>query len=215
MELSTVIDSIKEFTWDILGYLIPGFLLIVVAVYILDDLNFVQPQRIINFFEITMPWIVVVLSYLAGYVLYSLSHLKDTVLGFHRNQLEALTCLEVVRKSKEAICKKSELDSDKVSLNELRSIILSTYGGLEKTTYTFMFRSDICSHLETMSILLLILGGVNYCFSLFEVEFLRSMSEIGALYLLSILAIYPLRVTRKRFYLISMKIPFSHFLAKQ
>lgn len=76
--MEDALKSLKEFIWDIIGYLIPGFLLIIVFNFILvPDLR-VDNHFIIDW-QIFQSYLIVVISYVLGYVIYSLTILKITV----------------------------------------------------------------------------------------------------------------------------------------
>lgn len=84
-----IIKNLKEFIWDIIGYMIPGFLLIISF-----NLFFVPEIGIKNNFLID--WtifgnvLIIVLSYVLGYVVSSLSVFKTTCQNFLITELSEL-----------------------------------------------------------------------------------------------------------------------------
>jgi len=88
--MENALKSVKEFIWDIIGYLIPGFLLIIVFNLI------IEPKLSIdnNFFfdwKLFQSYLIVVVSYTLGYIIYSLTIFKIKVQNFFIDILSKTT----------------------------------------------------------------------------------------------------------------------------
>jgi hypothetical protein len=79
--MEDALKSVKEFIWDIVGYLIPGFLLIIVFNLIIEPSLGVQN----NFFfdwNLFQNYFLIVVAYTLGYVVYSLTIFKIKLQNF-------------------------------------------------------------------------------------------------------------------------------------
>ncbi len=79
--MEDALKSVKEFIWDIIGYLIPGFLLIIVFNLIIEPKLSIEN----NFFfdwKLFQSYLIVVVSYAFGYIIYSLTIFKIKVQNF-------------------------------------------------------------------------------------------------------------------------------------
>jgi hypothetical protein len=79
--MEDALKSVKEFIWDIIGYLIPGFLLIIVFNLIIEPKLSVKN----NFFfdwKLFQSYLIVIVSYALGYIIYSLTIFKIKVQNF-------------------------------------------------------------------------------------------------------------------------------------
>ena len=79
--MEDALKSLKEFIWDIIGYLIPGFLLIILFNLIVEpslsfQCNFFFDWKIFQFY------IIVVIAYTLGYIIYSLTMFKIKMQNF-------------------------------------------------------------------------------------------------------------------------------------
>lgn len=114
-------------------------------------------------------------------------------------------------------------DDRKIQVREVRNLAMSYLSKSEKSDiYTFTFRSDLCRHLATVfwfyillsfALIVLYLNPSSKVFFVKILVFKRIWSFIPLILLLLIL-IFFLGKTRKRFFSISHRIPFSMFLAK-
>ncbi|WP_264529248.1 hypothetical protein [Flavobacterium sp. N502540] len=86
--MEDALKSVKEFIWDVVGYLIPGFLLIIVLNLILLPKIAVDDKFLFDW-KVIQNYMVVVVSYVLGYVIYSLTIFKiktqDFVIDMIRN----------------------------------------------------------------------------------------------------------------------------------
>lgn len=88
--MEDALKSVKEFIWDIIGYLIPGFLLIIVFNLIIEPTLSVHN----NFFfdwKLFQNYLIVVVSYILGYVIYSLTIFKIKFQNFFIDILSKVT----------------------------------------------------------------------------------------------------------------------------
>lgn len=88
--MEDALKSVKEFIWDIIGYLIPGFLLIIVFNLI------IEPSLSINnnfFFDwkLFQSYLIVVVAYTLGYIVYSLTIFKIKLQNFFIDILSKTT----------------------------------------------------------------------------------------------------------------------------
>lgn len=71
-----IIQSLKEFIWDIVGYIIPGFLLIISLNLILNpNFSSIENSFLLDW-KIFGDYLPIVVSYILGYVVYSFTILK-------------------------------------------------------------------------------------------------------------------------------------------
>ena len=90
INMEDALKSVKEFIWDIIGYLIPGFLLIIVFNLIIEPTLSVHN----NFFfdwKLFQNYLIVVVSYILGYVIYSLTIFKIKFQNFFIDILSEVT----------------------------------------------------------------------------------------------------------------------------
>lgn len=88
--MEDALKSVKEFIWDIIGYLIPGFLLIIVFNLIIEPTLSIHN----NFFfdwKLFQGYLMVVVSYILGYVIYSLTIFKIKFQNFFIDILSKVT----------------------------------------------------------------------------------------------------------------------------
>ncbi|MFV8361450.1 hypothetical protein [Flavobacterium sp. LS1P3] len=88
--MEDALKSVKEFIWDIIGYLIPGFLLIIVFNLIIEPTLSIQN----NFFfdwKLFQSYLIVVVSYILGYIIYSLTIFKIKFQNFFIDLLLKVT----------------------------------------------------------------------------------------------------------------------------
>jgi hypothetical protein len=232
MKISDIIDAIKAFFLDFLGYFLPGIYALLILTYIVTP-SYHFNTTAIGFISSGYEYVAVLLfAYILGYAIYSLelSELVSKVkfLGIKTSsQIEA----EIKAGLEFDLCKKvlTEIWIDKngasilsaSSLNNmntrnLRSIVMSYIPDSDIKIYTFMFRSDLCKHISSCSILFGSLGlSVSLMHSLFGWStFLNTGKEYTCTYFLLLIGSYFLLKSRSRFLSIAYKIPFSIFLSK-
>jgi hypothetical protein len=214
-------DSFKEFIWDIIGYLLPGtFLLIVLSVVINEKYFF--DSKLATGTNNLFAFIFIVLSYLLGYVIYGVSLVKEDIFknDSYKQKIEAeISCNLAFTMCKQVYIKKEnernlQVDAN-ISVRQLRTQVMSYIPEQDQKIYTFTFRSELANHTANILFLLGILGllfwGLQaiFPFSLFKTDL-----KFIILYFIFIIAFFSLRKTRDRFYDISMRVPFSMYMAK-
>lgn len=209
-----IISSIKEFFFDIVGYLIPGFI-------ILTLINLVY--GIYLPFEIDS-LVALILSYILGYIVYSISLFKaifiknwpKIFLATSREEIEKkLLSLDTVVLAKEYINSKVNKNEKKLeNFRSLRNVAMSKSPDSDKKIYTFMFRAELFDQLHTISILSLITSIVLLILSFWGIH---SQYELFDYLMIGIfiLLIMTLRKGWQRFFEIAMSLPFSLYLTNQ
>jgi hypothetical protein len=226
--MEDAVKSLKEFTWDIIGYLIPGFLLIVVFNFVVIPEVGIKNSFLIDWSTFGA-YVYVVLSYILGYVVYSLTILKirvqDTLLGWlkgkyaigkyvkkkHSRSWEIeFTNSAVVKSARKHLTEQGYTDVDSMKLNEIRNILMSRDPTMDQKIYTFMFRSSVFDHISTIFILVVFVATAQYFFANHEIGFIKTEPIFKVLYL-SLIFLIPLLGNCKRiFYSIAQRLPFSN-----
>ncbi|RYX98729.1 hypothetical protein EON78_04840 [bacterium] len=102
-----------------------------------------------------------------------------------------------------------------IRVRQLRTQVMSYIPEQDQKIYTFTFRSELSNHTANI---LLITGVLGFLFWGLQAKFsfllFKTDLKFIILYLISILAFFPLRETRNRFYDMSMRVPFSMYMAK-
>ncbi len=208
------ISSIKDFFFDIVGFLIPGFVLLVITNVIFHvDFPF-QLDEIIAF----------VISYVLGYVVFSISLVKGLIISKDYKFIPAkskekaeseLMSQDTFILAKELINSKVEKNGKKLDrLHSLRNIAMSQTPDADKKVYTFIFRAELFDQLHTIVILSLIVSIVMLVLSL-----LKIYTAFGLLnYVMIGVFLFLIMTLRKgwiRFYKIAMNLPFSLYITNQ
>ncbi|KAB1065609.1 hypothetical protein [Salibacter halophilus] len=219
MNAQMLIGSLKQFFWDIIGYLLPGFIFLIGLMFFLADSYFVPPLSIGSNKDL-LPFIVIAMSYILGYFIYSVSLLKDRVLfkvksKWHISRsYESFKKNSVYLKSLDKVEEEYGVKKNDLDLRGYRSLIMSAHPKIDHLTYTFMFRSDIFNHLNTISLMFLFSSAFGVLLNLCGIKFFQYSEVHIVLLLVMLLALYPLKLGRWRFYSMSMRIPFSVYIAK-
>ncbi len=79
--MGDALKSVKEFIWDIVGYLIPGFLLIIVLNLILIPKIGIENKFLFDW-KAVENYVIIVISYVFGYVIYSVTIFKIKVQNY-------------------------------------------------------------------------------------------------------------------------------------
>lgn len=87
--MGDALKSLKEFIWDIIGYLIPGFLLIILLNLILNT-NISIENKFLFDWKLFQEYTAIVISYVLGYIIYSLTRFKITIQDFTIDKLSIL-----------------------------------------------------------------------------------------------------------------------------
>jgi len=230
--MENIIGSLKEFIWDIIGYLIPGFALLMAMNLVL--LTSLGTEKSFMFqWDSFAPYSIIVLSYLAGYIVYALTIYKvkvqDLILfklviwlkwfPWFSNLLNKSisTCWEekFIKSSTFINAKKHLKDkgfenTEKMKLNEVRNILMSRDPSMDEKVYTFMFRSSVFDHLSTIFILIEICVVIQFLFAFQSIYFISTTSEFKVFYLIVIPIIPLLGRCKRMFFPIAKRIPFSN-----
>lgn len=220
-------DSFKEFIWDIIGYFLPGCYLIMVLSYTVNRDYFVYQSIFPYSNEEFHLLYFIVLSYLLGYVIYGFGWFKEEILGHHSYVKK--TELNVSKRkafliSKEIyskVLKEKGVNQDLneyTSVRDLRSIVMSFIPEHDQKIYTFTFRSDLSNQVANVSFLIGVIGLASYLINRFICYFSIDFFKIGkkelVIYFCLLISYFFLRVSRNRFYAISIGLPFSIYSAK-
>ena len=73
--MGDIIKNIKEFIWDVVGYLIPGLVLLIVLNLILEPNVRIENNFLINWKEFD-DFLLLLVGYTLGYVIYSITIFK-------------------------------------------------------------------------------------------------------------------------------------------
>lgn len=181
--MGDIIQSLKEFIWDIIGYLIPGFVLIIIFNFVINP-NVGVNNNFLFKWEIFSSYLIIVIAYVLGFVVYSVTLFKiksqDFIIlkfesifsswinyfeftknffnkyvksKYSKNWQENFKESSTVKSAKEFLKSKSYSDVDNMRLNEIRNILMSRNPLMDEKVYTFMFRSSVFDHISTMLIL--------------------------------------------------------------
>jgi hypothetical protein len=88
--MEDALKSVKEFIWDIIGYLIPGFLLIIVFNLIIEPTLSIRNNFIFDW-KLFQSYLIVVVSYTLGYIIYSLTIFKIKFQNFFIDLISKVT----------------------------------------------------------------------------------------------------------------------------
>ncbi|MBQ0733945.1 hypothetical protein [Aquimarina celericrescens] len=227
--MGDIIKNIKEFIWDVVGYLIPGFLLILVFNLVFSPSVGIKNEFLIEWTQFN-DYLIIVLSYILGYVVYSLTILKvrtqdkilnnlirrfpkhkNTILNYKSDGWEekfknSATFHNAVSFLKENGYKKA----DEMKINEIRNILMSRNPSMDQKVYTFMFRSSLFDHISTILLIVLFLVIIQFIFSFWNIYFLKTTPQFKIIYVVFLLLIPQLGRCKRIFFPIAKRIPFSN-----
>lgn len=222
-------ESLKEFIWDIIGYIIPGAFLLIVFNFCLAKSEFEYESFLIDW-RVFGNSLVVIVSYVLGYIVYSFTKykifLQDKLINFiiYLNFSKDNFVTRFLKKRHSEDWKEKFKDSklyeatitklkndyptiDKMEINEVRNILMTKNPTQSEVIYTFMFRASIFDHISTIFILILIVYFLQFFTS---IEILKNDIQHRYIYL-SMLISVPLLGNSKRFFFPkAMRIPFSN-----
>lgn len=208
-----IVASIKEFFFDIIGFFIPGFITIIIVEKVFG----------VSTGFLSEVYIMIILSYVLGYVIHSITLLKDNWFNKLSKKLpisSVKTVLEDLSKRDNFILVskiiEKEIMEKEQKLSDYRSFrnyAMSSVPDADKKIYTFMFRAEVFNQLHTIVLITLFVGIAFNLFSFCTDIFKDYVVNWAILFVLLILA-FTLRIGWSRFYRISMNIPFSIYLSK-
>lgn len=240
MKFSEALLIIKEFFLEVLGFLIPGLIMLILPVFILK--GHAQDGIFSIFDEKYHLYIVILFAYVLGYTIYGASEMLESVkwdrekgklqffLGycfFSSYKLKLEESIGTSTNFKTAKKKLAEIggieghNSD-IKVRQVRNLAMSFISKAEKSgIYTFTFRSDLCRHLSTVlkcyisvTIILMILNLIpSISKALDDYLILNKIWFFIVLIAFFSIFILFLEKTRRRFYSIAHRIPYSMFIA--
>ncbi|WP_088161327.1 hypothetical protein [Sphingobacterium sp. G1-14] len=205
-------DSFKEFIWDIIGYLIPGLYLVILVLFFTNEsYNIAIPA----FFHGNEIVILIVISYVLGYIIYGLGDLKEKIRGnnsYNKRILSPISSSIVFKESKRLMGEKDpkqesfNKDLETIDVRGLRNIVMSYVPEADQKIYTFTFRSELSRHTGLVS---LIIGCLGIIFTLInckwsQIDLFKTGTTYILFYLLLVGAYFLLREPRDKFYRIAM-----------
>ncbi|MCW2260115.1 MULTISPECIES: hypothetical protein [Sphingobacterium] len=233
--MSDFVTSLKEFVWDIIGFLIPGFLFLIVLNFFLLDSIGINNNFLFDWSIFNVDYLVIVISYVFGFVVYSMSKYKTIIQDCFNNFLINLfkpTSTSNLKKlienrmsdKWETDLKNSEIfEEAKLFLNgegitrvhnmevdDIRNILISRNQGLDQKVYTFMFRSSLFDNIETMMLFMPLLGTIQFVLGYLNIHFLKMDNQFLVIYVILLIFSGLLGNSKRFFYSIAKKIPFSY-----
>lgn len=222
-------ESLKEFIWDIIGYLIPGAFLLIVFNFCLVKDEFEYYSFIIDW-AVFGPSLFIVVSYVLGYVVYSFTkykiYIQDKLINlviflcfnkdnfitkfFRKRHSEDWKANFKSSKLYQAVINKMKKDYptiDQMEINEVRNILMTKNSAQSEIIYTFMFRSSIFDHVSTIFMLVLIVYFLQF-FKLIEI--LKDDIQYRYIYFCMLISIPLLGNSKRFFFPKAMRIPFSN-----
>ncbi len=208
-----IVASLKEFFFDIIGFFVPGFISIII----------IEKMFGVSTGFLSEVYIMIIMSYVIGYVIHSFTLLKDNWF----NKLSIILPISSVRKVLDDLSKKDNFklvskiieketieDDQKLSdYRSFRNYAMSAVPEADKKVYIFMFRAEVFNQLHTIVIISLLIGIIfnlsSCCIDSFN-DYVVNWSILIVFFILA----FTLRIGWKRFYTISMNIPFSIYLSK-
>lgn len=214
------IDSLKILVWDIIGFIIPGFFIIfLLDIFLVNGINVNLPY-LTN--VIKEEYILIIVCYIFGFIITSANSIKLTLIKTLKKVfMKAIGCQsyleekenisldgELYKSIKRKIKKiDPEINTEKLTLRELRNILMSIHPSQGNIVYTFMFRSIVYDSLATEFTLILLLVSAHHIFS---VNIVKCGTIYTVLYILMLIFIPILNKSRNSFYSRSMRVPFSN-----
>ncbi|MBK7633058.1 MAG: hypothetical protein IPJ13_01375 [Saprospiraceae bacterium] len=217
MKLESFISVLKEFFLEILGFLIPGYLFLLIL-FGYGTINYDFLPDLILFLK-DRPEASLLMAYVIGYVFYPVHKIGDMFRDWlaskypNFDNITESPISESIEESKELILVKNKLtkiieeDFSNSGYREIRNLAMSYIPEESPKIYTFMFRAELCKNISSVifwTIMPLVLFHcilVGCGWYLFIIPFI-------------ILTCYLLHLTRYRFLSIAYRIPLSMFIAK-
>lgn len=216
-------DSFKEFIWDIIGYLIPGLYSVILILFFINESYNIAIPVVFQGNEIL---ILIVVSYVLGYIIYGLGDLKEKIRGnnsYSKRILNPISSSIVFKESKRIMGAKDSKqesfnkDLESIDVRGLRNIVMSYVPEADQKIYTFTFRSELSRHTGLIS---LIIGCLGMVFTLIQckwpqIDLFKTEITYILFYLLLVVSYFLLREPRDKFYRIAMTMPFNLFVARE
>lgn len=211
--MDNIFNSAKEFIWDIIGYLIPGAITIILIKMIFNiELNGDKNN-----------FLFIIISYIIGHIIYGLNIyiyetvLKNSYIKETENEVKTREEFIISRKKIITLIDKNEIN-EQTSVRTIRSLVMSYIPESDSKIYTFTFRSELSNSCSTIFIIFgiigLLLSILKYSFNQDCIDFENFKIKWILFYLILIISSIFLRKTRNRFYRMSLSIPFYIFSTK-
>jgi len=233
--MDNIIQSLKEFIWDIIGYLVPGAFLLILINFLVSTENLVENKFLFDW-NVFQNSLIILLAYVFGYIIYSITsykiYIQDKLIEFILNHFKiepqsgsfvkyinhfagkrhSNLWTHEFKKSelyKAVISKlKNEIPNiELMKVNEVRNILMTKNDKQSQVIYTFMFRSSIFDHISTTFIIVLFLLGIQEIFSL---NILKTGVPYSYVYFAMILVIPLLGNSKRFFFPKAIRVPFSN-----
>lgn len=233
--MDNIIQSLKEFIWDIIGYLIPGLFLIILLNFLISTENTVENIFLIDW-SVFQNSLIIILGYIFGYLIYSLTRYKIFI---QDKLIERLIKVVKIESNTRKIVKiynrflhkrhsglwmedfkKSELykavmekyrneipNIDLMEVNEVRNILMTKNDKQSQLIYTFMFRSSMFDHISTIFIMILMIFSLQ---SIFNFNLIKTGTTFYFIYATMLLLIPLLGNSKRFFFPKAIRVPFSN-----
>lgn len=211
--MENIFGSIKEFIWDIVGYIIPGACALILLQVV---------------FSINLPsdkghFLFIISSYIIGHIIYGMnvfyyesrkgtSYRDTNELAVKERQEYAISLQKLNKKLDE------NFDTES-NIRVIRSLIMSYIPESDTKIYTFTFRAELSNSCSTVLLIFGIIGLMcsfvaNFCLE--STTFFKNFSYHWVIfYTILIINSKFLKYTRNKFYKMSMSLPFSIFATKE
>jgi hypothetical protein len=217
-----LLESVKEFIWDILGYFIPGVYVIILLSVIITPKYFLSCPLLTEK-DKGLNLIIVILAYILGYVIYGIGEIKEKLHGDKsymnivqdsiRGSSNYIMASELLQKKLDGANITTKVAN--LKMKEVRNLAMSYVPDSDKKVYTFMFRADLSRHIANTSILIgtmaILITTIHWFNPNLDVINWDSIHFI--LYILLVVSFFILNTVRDRFYKIAMSIPFTIFIS--
>ena len=220
--IKDLVEALKEFIWDVIGYFVPGIYLIILLSSCIEPSRYIA-SPLVGEKDSAVNFITVIIAYILGYLIYGIGEIKENILGSYsykqRIQLKIKATKEFTLAT-ELLQKKLDADNVHTTINQLefsgvRSIAMGYAPDADKKVYTFMFRADLSRHVANTSFIIGLLALIS-CWiasSHPDLKIFYSGGTYIALYVLLLLCCFALNVTRNIFYKMAMRLPFQVFIS--
>ncbi|MEJ5053916.1 hypothetical protein [Sphingobacterium sp. MYb382] len=211
--MENTVQYIKEFIWDILGYLIPGALLLILMEIIFEIKAPYSDNNIVFF----------ITSYIIGYIIYGINVVfydgDKPVLAFKKRIEEKIKNRDEFSITLKKLNTKFNRNyNNKTAIRTIRSLAMSYIPDADAKIYTHTFRSELSNSCATLNFIIGIVSLILLCFQKLDcinVTLIKNFSPpYVVFYILLISSSYFLNQARNKFYSMSMSLPLSIFATK-
>lgn len=226
--MGDLITSLKEFVWDIIGYLIPGFLLIISLNFFLIPEVGVHNEFMLDWEILNPTYVIIVLAYVFGFIIYGLTHFKiyvqDNIIEKFKDK-KIHSFLEkyhskfwetgfqksgTLLAAKDKLITEGIVNAQNMKINEVRNIFMSRNPHMDQKVYTFMFRASVFDHISTIMMLFSLLAFIGFLLGFFDIQFIKFETLHIILYFVFPFLCVRLGNAKRMFYSISQRIPLSN-----